>query len=104
MTVFAVIAPSSNAELDGAIRARFPDAFYQIAPGQYFISANRMTAGQLMDRLDIAKGGMGRALILRVGSYTGWHAKDMWDWLAAQLSPPQAPTPEVPDTPPDDDE
>ena len=96
MTVFAIIAPSFNEGLEEAIKGAFPDRWYVIAPGQYLVSADRTTGDQIMGKLGLADGVLGRAVIFRVSSYTGWHAKDMWEWIAAQSAPPSPPAPDVP--------
>jgi len=88
MTIFAVIAPQPNEALASAIKERFPNSYYEIAPGQYLVSLPRGTVKQVLDALGLTQGGLGRALILRVSSYNGWHAKDMWEWIAAQSTPP----------------
>lgn len=98
MTVFAVIAPSFNEQLEKAVKDKFPDRWYEIVPGQYLVSVDKMTGGQIMEKLGLAEGSRGRAMILRLGSYTGWHAKDMWEWIADQATPPAPPPPDVPST------
>jgi hypothetical protein len=95
MPVFAVIAPAFDERLDSAVKQNFSGSniLYEIAPGQYLISAARMTTKQLAEKLGIIGGGVGRVLVLRLGNYTGWHAKDMWEWIESQLSaPPPATT------------
>jgi hypothetical protein len=101
MTVFAVIAPEFNEQLDKAVKSVFADHYYQITPGQYLVSAERASTSQIVDRLGVVGGELGRVLIMRMGTFNGWHAKDMWDWIAAQL--PSLPT--LPsDNPPDPNE
>jgi hypothetical protein len=87
MTVFAIIAPSFNERLEAAIKEKFPDHWYAIAPGQYLVSADRVTPRQVMERLGIKEASHGRFMILPMASYTGWHVKDLWDWIEAQNTP-----------------
>jgi len=99
MAVFAVIAPTPNERLEAAVKLRFPDRWFVIAPGQYLVSADRAVPTQVMEKLGLTGGGLGRAIILQVTSYTGWHTKDIWDWIAAQTAPPPFPmdTPSAPE-------
>lgn len=90
MTVYAIIAPVYNEQLETAVQQQFPDRWYKIAPGQYLVSVERTTSGQIMEKLNVSGGSRGRVLIMRLVNYTGWHAKDMWEWIAAQ-----SPTPPV---------
>jgi hypothetical protein len=102
MAIFAVIAPAANENLETAVKAQFPDNYYPIAPGQFFVSGERLTTSKVHQLLGVSGGGVGRVLILPVRNYTGWHAKDMWEWLEAQTNP----TPRTSEEPPsetDDD-
>lgn len=96
MTVFAIIAPSFNEGLEQAVKSAFPERWYVIAPGQYLVSADRTTATQVMEKLRLSGGERGRAMVLRLTSYTGWHAKDMWEWIDNQVTPSPPPASDIP--------
>lgn len=95
MAVFAVIAPEFNEQLDKAVKSAFLDHYFRIAPGQYLVSGERLTASQVLGKLELTNGTRGRAIILRVASYTGWHNKDIWEWIIAQSAPPPPPVPDT---------
>lgn len=92
MAVFAVIAPETDPRLDPAVREAFPDSFYRISSSQFLVSATKLTTNQVSEKIGASAGGVGRVLIVRISTYTGWHNKDIWEWLAAQ-SAPSLPTP-----------
>jgi hypothetical protein len=87
MTIFAVIAPDPDPKLEPAVREAFPDSFYKINPSQFLVSAAKLTTNQVAEKIGAPNGGVGRVLIARISTYTGWHTKDMWEWLAAQTNP-----------------
>lgn len=87
MAIFAVLSPEPNAKLETAVRDAFPDSFYKITPAQFLVSAPKLTTNQVSEKLSVTGGGVGRALIIRFSSYTGWHSKDMWEWIGNQTSP-----------------
>jgi hypothetical protein len=88
MTVFAVIAPAHDSKLEDAVRGKFSEGdFYKIAPGQFFVYAPTLTTRQVSEKLSISSGILGgRAMVLRITTYAGWHSKDMWEWIAAKLA------------------
>ena len=97
MAVFAVIAPEFNAQLKEAIDANFGgENNYEIAPGQYLVAGHLLTSHQVSTMLGAPGGGVGRVIILRVTSHTGWHARDMWEWITTRQNPSAAPETEAP--------
>lgn len=91
MTVFAAISPSDNPKLAQAVAEKYGDGnHYALAPGQFLIFAPNITSNQLKGVLGIDKGDLGRVLILRVTNYSGWHSRDMWEWLSTHLAEPPA--------------
>ena len=95
MAVFFIAQPEPDQRLDKAVQASFgdPKSYYKIAPGQYLISAERKTTGEVCETLGIYGGNVGRALVVRLTNFTGWHAKDMLEWIDSQRSPPRAADP-----------
>ena len=91
MTIYAAISDGENDPLGVAIAAQFPDSWFKIAPGQFLISTPKLTTIQVSERLGVPGGSVGRVIILHVSNYTGWHSKDMWEWLTAQTKPPVGP-------------
>ena len=85
MPLFAVLAPSDDARLIGAISRAFENRFYKIAPGQFLISA-RLTTREVSATLGVPDGTVGRAIVIRASNYTGWHAQDMWEWISSQAA------------------
>lgn len=83
MTIFAAITPDDDAGLEQALAVHFPGKFYKIAPGQFLISA-QMTTEFLSEEIGAKAGKVGKIILIRVFNYTGWHSKDMWEWLAEE--------------------
>lgn len=84
MSIFALLCDLPNEGIEPSLAAAFPDRWYKIASGQYFISTGRLTAKQVSIKLGLPDGKLGRAVVLSVSNYSGWHSKDMWTWLNVQ--------------------
>lgn len=91
MAVFAVIAPELDPRLEEAVKGAFEGRYYKITPTQFLISGHRITTNQVAEKLGGAGGKVGRVLITRLVNYTGWHSRDMWEWIAAQNAAPAPP-------------
>jgi hypothetical protein len=85
MAVFAIIAEEANAKLDKAVEGDFPDNF-QLASGQWLIAAKGVTSQQISDKLGIRGGKFGRAIVLSVNDYYGYHRRTAWEWLKTKLA------------------
>jgi hypothetical protein len=94
MAVFALIAPSLDPRLEEAVKAHFAEGdYYKITPEQFLVAAPRgLTTQQVSDLLGVGGGNVGRVMVLRVLNYTGWHSKDMWEWITTHRSPPAPPS------------
>jgi hypothetical protein len=79
MPVFAVIAPQYDQRLAAAVPAKFPRHF-QIAPGQYVVSAPGPTAQQIAMQLG-PNGEVGKFVVFSVAGYWGFYDKTLWEWL-----------------------
>ena len=91
MAVFAAIAPELDPRLEEAVKREFEGRFYKVAPTQFLISSHRITTNQVAEKLGASGGHVGRVLIARLVNYTGWHSRDMSEWIAAQNVPPAPP-------------
>ena len=89
MNVFAIISPEPNPKLEEVLKEQFEanDRLYVVAPGQYLVASD-LTSKRLNDKIGISNGDMGLALILRIGTYTGWHHRPMWEWIDAKQNLP----------------
>lgn len=87
MEIYAAISIGENAALTAAVERVFADSNYQVGPGQFLITAKNSTTKEVSKKLGVPNGGVGRVLLLLIKNYTGWHSKDMWEWLAAQSEP-----------------
>jgi len=82
MTTFAIIAPAGDARLQTAVAKLFPAKNFEIAPGQFVVSAAGLTASQVSANLgDDTK--VGQYVVFAVAGYWGYHRKDLWEWLTA---------------------
>lgn len=87
MALFALIAPADEPRLDAAVAEHFAQRHYKVAPGQFLVSATRLTTKSVAEKLKVYEGVVGRILIVRVSSYTGFHTRDLWEWLTVQEAP-----------------
>jgi hypothetical protein len=87
MAIYAAITTPDNELLGPAVEAQFPESNFMVADGQYLISTPRLTTNQVSQRLGVPGGALGKVIVMHVANYTGWHSKDMWEWLAAQAKP-----------------
>jgi len=90
MTIYAVLTPDNDEKLATAAEEHFPGKVYKVAPGQFLISTPIATT-KVSETLGAPAGSIGKILVVRVANYTGWHSKDMWEWLAEQSKPPEPP-------------
>ena len=97
MALFLAVSPEENEALTAAVEQVYPTSNFKVGPGQYFISAVRTTTTQVSERLGLPGGGRGRVLVVHVLNYTGWHSKNLWEWLAVQSAVPEPPP--APDAP-----
>lgn len=90
MTIFAILLPSPQPQLEEAIKQTFPKDHLSINDTQWLISAS-CTVVELTARLGIfdneAKGATptGSAVVLAVSSYYGRAPAMIWDWMRAKL-------------------
>lgn len=85
MAIFAIIGAGENPALQSAVAREFRSESYQIGQGQWIVSADGMTAKEISERLGIPSGKLGRAIVVSVQNYHGWHATDLWEWIKVRL-------------------
>lgn len=79
--MYLIITQSDRPDLTEVIKSKFPDDYRVIAPAQWLVSAD-MTPQSLCTQLGANEGAFGRIMVSAVGSYYGWHEKDLWNWLS----------------------
>jgi len=88
MALFVVLALDNSASvIEASIAKEFPEDYYKIEPGKWFVKAQLVTAKQVSDRIGItndqnADGFTG--VVLGVRGYFGRAPQDMWEWIAAK--------------------
>jgi hypothetical protein len=92
MQIFAVIAPEPNASLKEAITGKFRGRYFEVAPGQFLVCDPKATTQQVSSVLGLTEGKLGRAMVLHVVNWNGWHDKDVWEWMTAQTNDPSPTT------------
>jgi hypothetical protein len=87
MALFIIVAIDSAAALEAKIQQLYPNDYYEIAQGKWFVVSPMVTAKQLSAHLEITPSppaeGM-RAVVVSVRGYFGRGPKDMWEWVAAK--------------------
>lgn len=84
MAVFAVITSNAPGQLESIITAKMqPQDVHKVDEKTWFVNAQGpiVTPKELSDFLGVSNGEAGRALVLHITSYYGYHAKETWDWL-----------------------
>lgn len=84
MQIFAVIAPEPNSSLRDAVLKAFPGRNFEVAAGQFLVSTNAATTQQVNEMIGLPGGRLGRAMVLHVVNWNGWHDKNIWEWMTAQ--------------------
>jgi hypothetical protein len=79
MAAFVVIASSDNDKIAGAMLRVFPQNF-QIEKGQYLVSDRGATAEKIAERIGTS-GDAGKFVVFSIAGSSGYHRKDMWEWL-----------------------
>jgi len=85
MAVFAIIAEKAHPELDTIVEQRYPDHF-QLQSGQWLIATKGETSQQVSDQIGLKGGKLGRAIVLSVNDYYGYHRRTAWEWLKTKLA------------------
>jgi hypothetical protein len=85
MSLFVVLSNTDNTKIEGAIKEKFPNAYYNISSHQWVVSAEG-PAKQVAEKLGITDKeiGSGPALIFAVSGYWGWWKTDVWEWMKAK--------------------
>lgn len=85
MAVFAVIAldPTRIHPLGDSIQEHYPNRYILVSPGHWLISDNVGTAKAVSERVGIAAGNFGGAVVYNVTGYFGRAPTPVWEWLAA---------------------
>ena len=79
-------APSGTGydlRLASAVLTKFPNAFIQIAPGQWLVSEKGKTAQQISDQLGLSDGSIGSGIVFAISGYYGRAPNNIWEWIAA---------------------
>ena len=84
MTIFAIIAPGSNAVLQARVKAAFPKNF-EFSPGQFVAAEAGITAAQASEKISV-DGSAGLFVVFSISSHFGWHKKELWEWLTVNAS------------------
>lgn len=85
MALYVILEPVEWQPLEAAIAEHFKDNFFKVAPLQFIISTSNSTS-EVNEILGLKEGKIGgRAMIVRVENYAGWHSKDLWEWMAAKV-------------------
>ncbi len=88
MALFVVLALDKSAStIEAAIAKEFPENYYKIEPGKWFVAAKLITAKQMSDRLGITNDENDDGLtgvVITVRGYFGRGSQDMWEWVAAK--------------------
>lgn len=88
MAVFAIVLNGSNDEIVQNIEREFSETErYEIeGTSVTLVSSSLLTSGiakkiglQGDDRVEDARG-----VVLRIGSYSGWNTRSLWEWLKVQ--------------------
>ncbi len=89
MTIFAILMPTQQPELERAIETVFPKHHLRITDTQWLVSSNS-TAIDVVAQLGIydAKNpekSNGNAVVLATSSYYGRAPSSVWDWMKSNL-------------------
>jgi hypothetical protein len=86
MQIFAVIAPEANQFLKDSIVERFYGRYLEVAPGQFLVSDPKATTQQVAEYIGLKGNTLGKALVLLVANWNGWHDRNIWEWMTAQTT------------------
>ena len=90
MTIFAILMPAQQPELERAIETNFPKHHLKVTDTQWLVSSNS-TAIDIVAQLGIydarypEKKSNGNAIVLATSSYYGRAPSSIWDWMKANL-------------------
>jgi hypothetical protein len=87
MTIFAILTPSDNPQLEAALTVSFYTNFLKVGPGQYLV-ASKGTAVDVSNALGISDGTNGNGIVLTTSSYYGRAGSNIWEWMSVKVSAP----------------
>ena len=95
MALFFVTAlQDTENTIESAIKVKFPDDHYKLTTDRWFVNANSATARQLSDAIGLtdkpAQPGSPTGVVLAVSGYFGRAQPDLWEWIVAKASKPNA--------------
>ena len=77
--LFAILAQSNFDKIDAAIKAKYPNDYLALGPGQWLIVAAGTTTKEMSDALGVTTGESGSAvLIAGTGGYFGRGNPGTW--------------------------
>lgn len=83
MAIYAIIGSDEPEKLEKRVQAEFPDQFYRIDEGQFFVSG-QLTTKEAYDKIT-REGTLDedvfRFIVIPVSNYWGYHSNDTWEWL-----------------------
>ena len=85
MPVFVVLTADEKKPIVETLKGKFGDNWYQISDHQWLVDTNE-TAVSLAEKLkESADGSV--FVVFKVDSHSGFHKKDLWDWLELPRDP-----------------
>lgn len=84
MSTYLIVSDAGRPDLDAAIKSKFDDA-YHMNDRAWLVEAEETTQ-QLAEALEIRgegekKGKFGRTVVFLVTNWSGFHGRDLWEWL-----------------------
>jgi hypothetical protein len=84
MTVFVVVALTSNPMFEAAIMQSYPDDHLKLTDTVWLVSASG-TSRTVSDELKISEGEVGSGMIFSTAGYFGRSSPSNWEWISNKL-------------------
>jgi hypothetical protein len=90
MSAFAVISTTpSNPALEAKVRELYPsDSSTKLSPTVWLVTDQGITPQGVCDKLGVDGTTITHVVVIKVDSYWGRAAKNIWDWLSVKGSDP----------------
>ena len=80
MPTFLITSDQPSPSLEEKIKEMHPEHYYVMGGNIWLVDAEQTTE-DLAASLGIRSGKFGKAAVFKVDGYSGFHKKDLWEWL-----------------------
>jgi hypothetical protein len=86
MAAFIVLTLAPQQGLDRKVAEIYPQAHLALSPTAWLVSDVGVTTKDVCDKINIREGGFSGAMVIKIESYFGFAAPNIWEWLKLRIT------------------